>query len=153
MPRQYWHLILTTCALLAFCLGCNRQAPSTSASNPSTTENNNPITNMVLIQPGAFQRGNFRVTLTQPYWIGKYEVTQGEYEALMKTNTSYFPGDPNRPVEKVKFIEAAAYCAELTKRAFQAGRLQPRYSYRLPTEAEWEYACRAGTTHTNLLSF
>ena len=106
---------------------------------------------MVMIRPGAFQRGNYRITLTTNFWMGKYEVTQGEYEALMKSNPSYFPGDTNRPVEKLKFPEALAYCAELTRREAEAGRLQPGYSYRLPTEAEWEYACRAGTT--NLLSF
>jgi formylglycine-generating enzyme required for sulfatase activity len=96
-------------------------------------------------------RGKFRVTLTHDFWMGKYEVTQGEYMALMTNNPSNFEGDTNRPVEKVKFTEAQAYCAILTKREMEAGHLQASYSYRLPTEAEWEYACHAGTT--NLFSF
>jgi formylglycine-generating enzyme required for sulfatase activity len=106
---------------------------------------------MVLIKAGSFMRGRYRVTLTHDFWLNKYEVTQGEYAALIGKNSSNFEGDTNRPVEKVKFPEAEAYCAALTRRESENGRLQPGQIYRLPTEAEWEYACRAGTT--NLYSF
>lgn len=106
---------------------------------------------MVLIKAGSFMRGRYRVTLTHDFWLNKYEVTQGEYAALMGNNPSYSEGDINRPVEKVKFPEAQAYCTALNKRESAAGHLQPGQVYRLPTEAEWEYACRAGTT--NLYSF
>lgn len=109
------------------------------------------MTNMVLIKPGTFVRQNQLITLTHDYWLGKYEVTQGEYEAVMGKNPSHFQGDPNRPVEKVRCTEAQDYCSTVTKRETQAGRLPPGYAYRLPTEAEWEYGCRAGTT--NLFSF
>ncbi|HEY6225738.1 MAG TPA: formylglycine-generating enzyme family protein [Verrucomicrobiae bacterium] len=102
---------------------------------------------MVLIKAGSFMRGRYLVTLTHDFWLNKYEVTQGEYAALMGNNPSYAEGDTNRPVEKVKFPEAEAYCAALTKRESAAGRLQPGQVYRLPTEAEWEYACRAGGTN------
>jgi formylglycine-generating enzyme required for sulfatase activity len=69
----------------------------------------------------------------------------------MGKNPSHFQGDTNRPVEKLSFFDAVGYCQELTKRERQAGHLPPDYEYRLPSEAEWEYACRAGST--NFFSF
>ncbi|MFO1030000.1 MAG: formylglycine-generating enzyme family protein [Planctomycetota bacterium] len=91
------------------------------------------------------------VTITQPFWMGKYEVTQAEYQAVMGSNPSYFTGPfhPNsaiRPVEQVSWYMAVAYCDALTVQEAAAGRLPSGYEYRLPTEAEWEYCCRAGTT-------
>ena len=85
------------------------------------------------------------VTITRPFWMGKYEVTQAQYQALMGTNPSWFPG-PNRPVELVPWLDAKAFCNLLTVQEAAAGRLPTGYVYRLPTEAEWEYCCRAGTT-------
>jgi formylglycine-generating enzyme required for sulfatase activity len=103
---------------------------------------------MVFIKAGSFIRGTNRVTLTHDFWLGKYEVTQAEYAAVMHSNPSSFEGQTNNPVEKVRFLEAQAYCAVLTQQESDAGRLAPGKVYRLPTEAEWEYACRAGTTNT-----
>ena len=77
--------------------------------------------------------------------MSKYEVTQAQYKAVMGTNPSYRKGD-NKPVESVSWHDAVAYCAKLTEQEKAAGRLPAGYEYRLPTEAEWEYACRAGTT-------
>lgn len=77
------------------------------------------------------------VTLTKPYYMGKYEVTQEQYEAVVGSNPSRFKG-PKRPVEKVSWTKAVAFCEKLSAKT---GR-----KVRLPTEAEWEYACRAGTT-------
>jgi formylglycine-generating enzyme required for sulfatase activity len=87
-----------------------------------------------------------RVTLTKGFWMGRYEVTQAEYLAVMGSNPSYFTGALNRPVEQVTWYEATNYCARLTAQERSAGRLQAGWAYRLPTEAEWEYAARAGTT-------
>ncbi|MBK8980666.1 MAG: formylglycine-generating enzyme family protein [Planctomycetes bacterium] len=111
--------------------------------------------NMVLISAGSFRMGStivgetavpvHTVHITSPFWIGKHEVTQAEYQALMGTNPSQFPG-PDQPVETVSWHDAMAYCATLTAREALAGRLPTSYQYRLPTEAEWEYCCRAGTT-------
>src|ERR1043165_8569028 len=60
-----------------------------------------PLTNMVFIKAATFVRQNYPITLTRDFWLGKYEVTQGEYEAVMGKNPSHFQGDPRRPVEKV----------------------------------------------------
>jgi formylglycine-generating enzyme required for sulfatase activity len=117
---------------------------------------------MVKIFPGTFQMGSnaaggapyygnsgtqpvHQVTLSQCFWMGATEVTQAQYQSLMGTNPSNFPG-ANNPVEKVSWNDAQAYCAALTTQQAALGNVPAGYHYRLPTEAEWEYACRAGTT-------
>ena len=87
-----------------------------------------------------------RVTISRGFSMGKYEVTQGQYEAVMGSNPSGIKGSTNLPVENVSWEDATNFCAKLTERERQAGRLSAGQVYRLPTEAEWEYACRAGTT-------
>jgi formylglycine-generating enzyme required for sulfatase activity len=112
---------------------------------------------MAYIRPGTFTMGSengdsdekplTRVTLTKGYWLGKTEVTQGQYEALMGANPSNFKNaGRDAPVEQVSWDEAMQFCRKLTERERQAGRLPDGYEYTLPTEAQWEYACRAGTT-------
>jgi formylglycine-generating enzyme required for sulfatase activity len=86
------------------------------------------------------------VVIPHGFWMGKCEVTQAEYQALMGTNPSNITDDLQRPVERVNWQETMEYCDRLTQRAQTAGRLPEGYYFRLPTEAEWEYACRAGTT-------
>jgi len=121
-------------------------------------------TNMVWLDPGTFTMGSpltevdrmtdetqHTVTLTRGFYVGKYLVTQAEFLAVMGINPSFFNGgifgtDLNRPVEQVYWFSAVAYCAQLTQNEQQAGHLPPGWVYRLPTEAEWEFACRAGTT-------
>jgi formylglycine-generating enzyme required for sulfatase activity len=86
------------------------------------------------------------VTLTHGFFMGQHEVTQGEYQAVMGSNPSYFTGDATRPVDQASWNDATDYCAKLTAAERAAGRLPAGWAYRLPTEGEWEYACRAGTT-------
>jgi formylglycine-generating enzyme required for sulfatase activity len=87
------------------------------------------------------------VTLTHGFYLCQHEVTQAEYQTVIGSNPSGFQGDPNRPVEQVSWYDATNYCAKLTAAESAAGRLPAGYVYRLPTEAEWEYACRAGATN------
>jgi len=109
------------------------------------------------IEPGNFVMGSktgeadekplTAVQISRPYWLGKYEVTQREWAALMKGNPSHFKETGQlAPVEQVSWDDAMEYCRRLTEREQVAGRLLEGYIYTLPTEAQWEYACRAGTT-------
>ena len=123
---------------------------------------------MVLIPSGTFMMGSpnneqdrdsdegpqHQVTLTKAFYMGKYEVTQAQYQAVMGTNPSNFSGKPNHPVEGVSWYDAVKFCNALSRKENRT----PVYNestwvadwnvngYRLPTEAEWEYACRANTT-------
>jgi formylglycine-generating enzyme required for sulfatase activity len=115
---------------------------------------------LIWVGPGVFAMGSqageaadkaetppTRVTLTRGFWLGRTEVTQAQYLAIAGVNPSHFTGEgSSAPVERVSWIEAMAYCDKLTKRERAAGRLPANYVYALPTEAQWEYACRAGTT-------
>jgi formylglycine-generating enzyme required for sulfatase activity len=117
-------------------------------------------TNLVFIPPGTFRMGSptnepdrsldegpqTAVTISHGFWMGKYEATQGEYLALMGRNPSNFSGDTNRPVEMVSWFDATNYCSKLTQQERAAGRIATNSVYRLPTEAEWEYAARGWTS-------
>jgi formylglycine-generating enzyme required for sulfatase activity len=97
------------------------------------------------------------VQITKPFFMGKFEVTQEEYAKVMDKNPSHFsqdgPGkdkviglDTKRfPVERVSWNDAKAFCRILTQDERRAGRITDKMEYTLPTEAEWEYCCRAGT--------
>ena len=93
-----------------------------------------------------------RVSLTKDFYLGVHEVTQAQYEVVMRdnedgydTNPSNFPKTGTRPVESVSWFEANHFIKLLNAKEKSAGRLTSDWSYSLPTEAEWEYACRAGT--------
>ena len=104
---------------------------------------------MVWIPAGSFDMGSpkdekgrdkgetqHRVTLTKGFWMGKYEVTQAQWQAVMGNNPSRFKGS-NLPVEEVSWNDCQDFIRKLNAKGQGA--------FRLPTEAEWEYACRAGT--------
>ena len=126
--------------------------PGTATPTPCVSQ----IPGMATIQAGTFLMGSntvsqftempvHSVTLSYCFWMGATEVTQAQYQALMGTNPSSLVG-PDRPVEEVTWFDAQAYCAALTAQQAALGKVPAGYQYRLPTEAEWEYACRAGTT-------
>ncbi len=95
------------------------------------------------------QENQVSACLSQGFWIGKYPVQQGEFEAVMGGNPSRFTSGRDayrRPVDSVTWHEANEFCRRLTAREHLEGRLPRQWEYRLPTEAQWEYACRAGTT-------
>jgi formylglycine-generating enzyme required for sulfatase activity len=121
-----------------------------------------PLPGLAIIAPGTFLMGStatagspyfsqldemplHAVTLSKPFWMGTTEVTQAQYHALMGTNPSFYIGTKN-PVERVSWFDAQAYCGALTAQQAALGQVPSGYQYRLPTEAEWEYAARAGTT-------
>ena len=85
------------------------------------------------------------VVLTWGFFLAETECTQGQWEMVMGRNPSNFKG-PNRPVEQVSWGEAMEYCRKLTTKQRAEGLLPSGWEWRLPTEAEWEYAARAGTT-------
>ena len=89
-----------------------------------------------------------QVTISKDFYIGKFEVTQAQYEAIMGTNPSSFTeyaDSPSRPVENICWNDAKAFCASLTN--YIGASIPDGFtSFDLPTEAQWEYACRAGTT-------
>jgi formylglycine-generating enzyme required for sulfatase activity len=119
---------------------------------------------MIWCPPGTFTMGSptteagrhadeteHNVSLTHGFYLGKYEVTQAQYEAVMTGVTgdrnatpSHFHGYPNRPVEMVSWDDAQVFLTRLNEQ--QAGNLPAGWNYVLPTESQWEYACRAGTT-------
>ncbi|TVS17822.1 MAG: hypothetical protein EA424_12035 [Planctomycetaceae bacterium] len=84
-----------------------------------------------------------RVRITRPFYLGRFEVTQAQYERMMGVNPSQFQGDPNLPVESVSWFDARAFLRKLDELPQDQG---PYGRYHLPTEAQWEYACRAGST-------
>jgi len=83
------------------------------------------------------------VTITKPFWLCKTEVTQGQWQAVMGNTPSDFKGD-DLPVEMMSWNDAAAFCEKFNE--MKRDTLTAGYHYTLPTEAQWEYACRAGTT-------
>ena len=142
-------------------------------SNPPKTWTTSSTSNieMIWVEPGTFMtyllmvpnvipgggldlpEPNIKVTLTKGFYLGKYEVTQAQYEAVMTGNTSgasatpsHFGGNPNRPVEMVSWDDAQVFLTRLNAAEQAAGRLPAGWAYVLPTAAQWEYSCRAGTT-------
>jgi formylglycine-generating enzyme required for sulfatase activity len=132
-------------------------------------------TNLVFIQPGTFTMGSptneamrssdevqHVVAISRGFWMGKFLVTQGDYLALVGSNPSDMldgvTGATNggtgsaitnellQPVDSVSWYDASNYCALRTQQEREEGLIPTNYVYRLPTESEWEYAARAGTT-------
>lgn len=136
-----------------------KQKPVTTPANPKPKQPKKqppqtrfvpraPNIELVKIPAGSFMMGSndgdenekpvHRVNIGYSFYMGKYEITQKQWKAIMGNNPSDIKGD-NLPVEEVSWNRAKEFIRKLNK-------LQNDYEYRLPTEAEWEYACRAGTS-------
>ena len=138
-----------------------------SRSNPGSISNSIGM-KLALILAGEFTMGaldrdtaafndekpQHHVRITRPFYLGVYEVTQGQYQAVAGENPSNFKGADNLPVEQVSWLAAVEFCNQLSERegrrpyygiAGGAVTITGGNGYRLPTEAEWEYACRAGS--------
>ena len=150
LPRAIGSTVVAlSCAAFSLTLG---------ACSPHSSSNSEIPSGFAQIQAGTFQMGEVgveepvhTVTISYPFWMGATEVTQAEYAALMGRNPSQFqgseyPDSANRPVEQVSWHDARSYCKALTAQQSARGAVPSGYEFRLPTEAEWEYACRAGTT-------
>jgi formylglycine-generating enzyme required for sulfatase activity len=105
---------------------------------------------LVLIQPGSFLMGDetgdaeekpvHKVTIGKPFYLGKFEVTQEQWEAVMGGNPSHFKGKKN-PVERISWEACQEFIKKLNEKFADSGAI-----FSLPTEAQWEYACRAGSS-------
>ena len=143
----------------------SRTVPAPSAPAPLPGQNaavdlgSGVALDLVWIEPGSFTMGSpmsevgrsgdegpqMRVKLTKGYWLGKYEVTQAQWQAVMDDNPSHFQSaGQDAPVEQVSWHQAMEFCYKVTEREQKAGWLPAGYRYTLPTEAQWEYAGRAG---------
>jgi|RhiMetdeSRZDD1v2_1073273.scaffolds.fasta_scaffold21957_3 formylglycine-generating enzyme required for sulfatase activity len=149
--------VLVTALYFAFlerAPGLQPQSRPTSVQNQKNSKLTSPLTNSLgmqfaLIPAGEFQMGSTSgdnderpvrtVRIGKPFYLGIHEVTQSQWEAVMGNNPSQFKGDANRPVETVSWEEVQKFIGKLNTK--EGGT-----KYRLPTEAEWEYAARAGST-------
>jgi formylglycine-generating enzyme required for sulfatase activity len=94
-----------------------------------------------------WERPQTIVTISRGFWLGRTPVTQGQFQAVMGSNPSHFTqAASDAPVEQMTWDNAMAFCRKLTGQGRAAGRLPQGYACALPTEAQWEYACRAGST-------
>jgi formylglycine-generating enzyme required for sulfatase activity len=155
MKRKSVFVVLSMACLMSM-ISCKKGAeqPTNALTIPSelTLDLGNKVTmKLVLIPAGKFLMGSpkdekgrsedegpqHEVEISKPFYMGIYTATQEQYEKVMGKNPSEFKGTSN-PVETVSWDDAVDFCKALSK---ETGK-----TVRLPTEAEWEYACRAGTT-------
>lgn len=144
-------IVLSICAVLMFLSGAHAAEPRIELPKELTLDLGNGIQiQAVLVPAGKFQMGfqeesekfytwalpGRQVTISKPFYMGKFPVTQAQWLAIMPDNRSRFKG-PRHPIDGVLWEEANEFCKKLSQKV--------SLPVRLPTEAEWEYGCRAGT--------
>jgi formylglycine-generating enzyme required for sulfatase activity len=171
--RTLWRRTLLLILLLCSCVSVlvlgqggdprkNTNSTNTGTKKPATTKKTstrkptslpfrptNPKIELVRIPPGSFMMGStngeadekpaHQVAIYYSFYMGKYEVTQAQWQSVIGNSPSHFKGCGNCPVEQVSWDDAQSFIRKLNQ-------MNDGYTYRLPTEAEWEYACRAGAT-------
>jgi formylglycine-generating enzyme required for sulfatase activity len=151
--------IITIIIIFLSPLNCVLFAQAESADEPNTPSKKNWIVpdlgiKCTYIESGTFQMGSaesgpndekpvHEVKISRGFWMGTCEITQAQWLALMGTDPSKYKGN-ELPVEMVSWHEVVEFCRKLTDRERKKGKLPDGYVYRLPTEAEWEYAARGG---------
>src|ERR1700730_13753525 len=146
MNRASW--LISLAALIVSTNGAAAQSPP---KEPFKHFSNAIGMKFLWIPPGSFMMGSpkeemgrrdnetqHKVTLTKGFYLGVYTVTQEQWHAVMGKNPSYHRGEGNFPVENVSWNDCQEFLQKMGNK--------DRRVYRLPTEAEWEYACRAGTS-------
>ena len=146
MPLRVWAAALALCASVA---------GAGEAALPHELTNSIAI-RLVLVRAGVFlmgfkdggehERPVHEVKIAKPFYMGATEVTQAQWEAVMGLNPSRLHRGPNLPVTHVNYAACREFCRRLNLIERAASMLPDRAEYRVPTEAEWEYACRAGST-------
>ena len=169
-------LICSIVLLASAVLGCRRAGPVTPVDEPTKTVVPSPFDGvkagderevsgikLCWCPAGKFRMGSpvseperrpgedqVEVTLSKGVWTAKYETTQGQWKRIVGKlpgeRTAELPEGDDLPVGNVNFAEAEAFCQKLTELGRMSGHLPKDWEFRLPTEAQWEYACRAGTT-------
>jgi len=154
---------LATAAIAAARPLLARQSPGSFGGRNAGDEREVDAVKLCWCPPGRFVMGSppsepdrrpgedqVEVTLTRGFWMAKYETTQGQWKRVVGELpgelTAELPGGDDFPVGNVNFAEAEAFCRSLTEIGRHSGALPHDWEFRLPTEAQWEYACRAGTT-------
>lgn len=153
------NFIFMMAMLATFTISGCRKAVAESINLEKLSLPENVTLEMVKINSGSFKREwnldkispelrkniqsyyTMEINLTKPYWIGKFEVTQAQYQAVMGKNPSVPQGD-TFPVNNIRWQEAKNFCNELNR--LYAGKLPAGYQFDLPSEAQWEYAAHAG---------